>query len=46
MVAGVRSLAIDKTGTLTHGVFELAHLELLREDTFPRKKVLAYADVC
>jgi Cd2+/Zn2+-exporting ATPase len=40
-LARIRMLALDKTGTLTHGVFALAHLELLQEERFPRDKVLA-----
>ena len=39
-LAGVSTLALDKTGTLTHGVFVLTHLSLLLPDRYPRARVL------
>jgi len=39
-LARIRSLALDKTGTLTHGVFVLSSLRLLQQEHYPRKRVL------
>ena len=39
-LARIRKLALDKTGTLTHGVFVLAHLKILQHERYSRKQVL------
>ena len=39
-LARIRKLALDKTGTLTHGVFVLAHLKILQHERYSRKEVL------
>ena len=39
-LARVSTLALDKTGTITHGVFVLSHITLLLPDRYPRAHVL------
>ena len=39
-LARIRWLALDKTGTLTHGVFALTHLRLLQQTRYSRARVL------